>query len=58
MFGRLTHCTDDQLLDYVMLILASPEREISQFHMGELEEIEAEFMRRGTLCGEVYDVIS
>jgi hypothetical protein len=55
MFGDLRSRTDDELLNYVMLILASPERDISAFHRTELDEIESEFMRRGTLCGEAYE---
>lgn len=55
MFGNLQQVTDDELLNFVMLILASPERDISVRHLTELDEIETEFMQRGTLCGEVYD---
>ena len=55
MMGDLRGKTDDELLDYVMLILASPEAHISSFHQTELDQIETEFMRRGTLCGEVYE---
>lgn len=55
MFGDLRHVTDDELLNFVMLILARPEHKLSAHSQTELDDIEAEFMRRGTLCGEQYD---
>lgn len=55
MFGNLQHVTDDELLNFVMLILARPERTLSAHSQTELDEVETEFMRRGTLCGEQYD---
>lgn len=61
MFGNLSHHTDDELLNIALMILASPDStghvasEIDAFHQTELSQIEAEFMRRGTLCGEEYN---
>lgn len=56
MMGELQHVTDDELLNYIMLILARPEPTLSGFSLTELSQVEAEFMRRGTLCGEQYPV--
>lgn len=55
MFGNLQQVTDDELLNFVMLILARSTTWLTARDMTELDEIETEFMRRGTLCGEQYD---
>lgn len=55
MYGDLQHVTDDELLNYVMLILARNEASLSAFSLTELSQVEEEFMRRGTLCGEEYE---
>ena len=48
MTGDLSHCTEDQLLNYVMLILARAEYPLSAFSLCELEQIETELCRRGS----------
>lgn len=56
MMGDLQHCTDDELLSFVLSILVRDEgSRLSAYSLTELQQVEDEFMRRGTLCGECYD---
>jgi hypothetical protein len=46
MFGDLSHCSEDELLTFVGLILSRTERELSSFSKNELAEITQEIERR------------
>ena len=47
MFGDLSDCTDNQLLEFVLLILSKPDDALSVRDHTELDKINQEFIRRG-----------
>jgi hypothetical protein len=48
MFGDLTNCTEDELLNFVLMILARPTAtpELSAYDMTEIDQINGEWLRR------------
>jgi hypothetical protein len=58
MLGDLTRLTDTQLLEFFMLILSKPDKEISPFDHSEMTQINDEFLRRGFVREAYADLLA